>query len=172
MIRACTVADAPAILEIINDGAEAYRGVIPEDRWSVPYMSLDHLTSEIADGVTFSGASADAGELAGVMGIQDKGAVCLIRHAYVRTRVRRAGIGSTLLKSLIEATDKPFLIGTWKAATWAISFYEKHGFRETGPAETANLLETYWAVPARQADVSVVLAHDGWSARAQVNRKF
>jgi len=162
MIRLCTSEDTTAIFEIINDGAEAYRGVIPEDRWHEPYMSLEYLTSEIADGVEFSGMEDEAGQLAGVMGIQDKGDVYLIRHAYVRTAARRAGIGAALLSHLTQVTDKPFLIGTWKAASWAISFYEKHGFQDVGPEETVRLLETYWSIPARQVETSIVLADERW----------
>ncbi len=164
MIRPCSADDVSAIFDIINDAAEAYRGVIPEDLWKEPYMSMDYLSAEIADGVTFSGAVDETGDFDGVMGIQDRGKVYLIRHAYVRTAVRRSGIGAALLAHLTQFTDKPFLIGTWKAATWAISFYEKHGFQDVGPDETLRLLETYWSIPARQVKTSIVLADERWYA--------
>ncbi len=79
MIRACTAADAPQIVEIINDAAVAYRGIIPADRWHEPYMPMEHLAAEMAAGVRFVGY--DDGGLVGVMGIQDRGDVDLIRHA-------------------------------------------------------------------------------------------
>src|SRR5262249_18517933 len=116
------------IWTIINDGARAYRGVIPEDRWTDPYMPREHLRPEIEDGVEFWGYE-DGGRLEGVMGIQPVRDVTLIRHAYIRTADQRRGIGTLLLDHLRTMTDGPILIGTWADAAWAIRFYEKHGFR-------------------------------------------
>jgi len=157
MIRRCGAEDFDAVRAIINDGAQAYRGVIPADRWHEPYMGRDELAAELADGVEFWGLAED-GALAGVMGIQDRGAVALIRHAYVRTARRRGGIGGELLAHLERATAKPILIGTWAAASWAVRFYEKHGYRLVAPDEKDRLLATYWRIPARQVETSVVLA--------------
>jgi hypothetical protein len=67
---------------IVNAAAEAYRGVIPADRWHEPYMPVEELEAEIAAGVAFSGYE-EGGELLGVMGIQPVRDVVLIRHAYV-----------------------------------------------------------------------------------------
>jgi N-acetylglutamate synthase-like GNAT family acetyltransferase len=145
------------MLEIINDAAQAYRGVIPADRWHEPYMSRDELRHEIEDAILFWGYEED-GKLIGIMGIQDTGDVTLIRHAYVSTAWRRKGIGSKLLSELVAKTDLPLLIGTWAAATWAIHFYEKHGFRLVTPEEKDRLLKKYWKIPARQVETSVVLA--------------
>jgi N-acetylglutamate synthase-like GNAT family acetyltransferase len=157
MIRSCTEADFDAIHEIINDAAEAYRGVIPADRWHEPYMSREALAAEIRDGVRFWGWE-EQGQLAGVMGIQDVKDVTLIRHAYVRTDRRGGGIGGKLLAHLRASTQRPLLIGTWAAASWAIAFYEKHGFRVVDQASKATLLKTYWTIPDRQVETSVVLA--------------
>jgi len=156
-IRPCTAADLPQMFSIINDAAQAYKGVIPADRWHEPYMPMDELKAQVADGITFSGYEED-GALLGVMGIQDKGDVKLIRHAYVKTAARRKGIGEKLLKHLQATTSKPVLIGTWRDAAWAIRFYEKHGFRCTSREETARLLRKYWSIPERQIETSVVLA--------------
>jgi GNAT superfamily N-acetyltransferase len=156
-IRLCTDADLDAMAEIINDAASAYRGVIPADRWHEPYMPLDELTSEIAEGVRFWGMAED-GRLMGVMGIQDKGEVCLIRHAYVRTAARQGGIGTALLRHLEALTAKPILIGTWAAADWAIRFYRKNGYVQVSPEEKGRLLRRYWKIPERQVETSVVLA--------------
>jgi GNAT superfamily N-acetyltransferase len=155
-IRPCRDDERPAILAIVNAAAEAYRGVIPADRWHEPYMPLDHLQSEMAAGVRFVGY--DDHGLVGVMGIQDRGDVDLIRHAYVRTSQRRRGIGEELLKFLEETTSKPVLIGTWAAATWAIRFYEKQGYRVLSREDTVRLLKKYWDIPERQVETSVVLA--------------
>jgi GNAT superfamily N-acetyltransferase len=160
-LRPCRPDEADTILAIVNDAAAAYRGIIPADRWHEPYMSRDALLADIADGVRFWGAEAGApehGELVGVMGIQDRGDVALIRHAYVRTRARRGGIGSALLRHIEGLTTQPILIGTWAAAEWAIRFYEKHGFRRVGPSEKDTLLARYWRIPVRQMETSVVLA--------------
>jgi len=156
-IAPCTPADVPAIHEIINDAAQAYKGVIPADRWHEPYMTMDELRSEIGKGVRFYGCTVD-GRLAGVMGIQDVKDVTLIRHAYVRTKDRRHGLGQALLAHLSSLTQRPLLIGTWKAATWAIRFYEKNGFRVVTEAEKNQLLRKYWTIPDRQVEESVVLA--------------
>ncbi len=157
MIRRCTDQDDDAILAIVNDAAEAYRGIIPADRWHEPYMPAAELREELADGVEFWGWEED-GELAGVMGIQDRGDVTLIRHAYVRTTCRRGGIGTALLRHLETLTDRPILIGTWATAAWAIRFYEKNGYRMVTPEEKSRLLRRYWRIPERQVETSVVLA--------------
>ena len=163
MIRQCTQDDLDTIFTIINDAAQAYKGVIPPDRWHEPYMPRDELKQEIADGVAFWGYETGA-VLAGVMGIQDRGEVDLIRHAYVRTRDRNRGIGSELLRHLEARTAKPILIGTWMDATWAIRFYQKHGYRVLDRAETERLLNKYWKIPERQVVTSVVLASPRWKS--------
>ena len=161
MIRRCDDRDFDQIWAIINDGAQAYKGVIPADRWTEPYMSREKLRHEIEDGVTFWGQEA-GGELAGVMGLQDVKDVTLIRHAYVRTASRNQGIGGKLLTHLRTITSRPVLIGTWAAAVWAIGFYEKHGFRVVGEQAKNQLLKTYWNIPERQVETSVVLADAQW----------
>ena len=158
MIRKCTESDIETIFEIINDAAIAYKGVIPGDRWHEPYMPAEEVRHEIEDGVIFWGLEK-AGDLLGVMGIQDKGEVDLIRHAYVRTTSRNQGIGKTLLLHLESLTEKPILIGTWKAASWAISFYEKNGYTLLADKEKNRLLRKYWSIPERQIGTSVVLAN-------------
>lgn len=160
----CTPADLPVIAGIINESAEAYRGVIPADRWHEPYMPLEELQSEIAKGVVFHGYR-DATGLVGVMGIQDVKDVTLIRHAYVRTRCRSQGIGGALLAHLRTLTARPVLIGTWKAATWAIRFYEKHDWSLTDETEKNRLLRIYWTIPPRQIEESVVLVDRRWRER-------
>ncbi len=162
MIRRCVEGDFDAILEIVNDAAEAYRGVIPADCFHEPYMGAGELAAEISDGVEFWGFE-DEGNLLGVMGIQDKGEVTLVRHAYVRTAARRGGIGTRLLLHLESLTERPILIGTWAAAVWAISFYEKNGFRLLPSEEGWRLLGKYWSIPGRQTETSVVLANRAWS---------
>jgi GNAT superfamily N-acetyltransferase len=160
-IRRCRAADLPALFSIVNDAARAYEGVIPADCWHEPYMPLEELEQEIRDGVAFWGyESGDA--LLGVMGIQDRGDVALIRHAYVRTRERRKGIGDKLLKHLERMTVKPILIGTWTAASWAIRFYEKNGYRVLPRPEIERLLRRYWSISERQIETSVVLANATW----------
>jgi GNAT superfamily N-acetyltransferase len=152
----CVEDDVPGLYAIVNDAAQAYKGKIPDDRWHEPYMPIDELRSEIAHGVVFWGYRK-AGELVGVMGIQDVGDVSLIRHAYVKTSLRKGGIGGRLLKHLLTLTDKPILIGTWKAADWAIRFYEKHGFALVTEEEKNLLLKKYWRIHDRQVETSVVL---------------
>jgi N-acetylglutamate synthase-like GNAT family acetyltransferase len=168
-VRPCVEADVPAIVEIINDAAEAYRGVIPADRWHDPYMPEADLRREIADGVVFWGCEA-GGRLIGVMGLQDVKDVTLVRHAYVRTHARRQGIGGRLMKTLYATTERPTLIGTWAAATWAIDFYRRHGFKPVDRDTKDRLLKTYWSIPARQVDTSVVLADERWWRTAGQNR--
>ncbi|SET22090.1 GNAT family N-acetyltransferase [Paenibacillus sp. NFR01] len=157
ILRLCSDKDEEAIYSIINDAATAYRGIIPTDRYHEPYMSRDELIHEKNSGVIFWGAELD-GQLIGVMGIQDKGEVALIRHAYVRTNSRQGGIGTKLLHHLTRLTAKPILIGTWEAAAWAIAFYEKNGFKQVPGERKTALLQQYWNVPERQIQTSVVLA--------------
>ena len=156
MIRRCDESDFESIWEIINDGARAYDGVIPRDRWKEPYMTRDELRHEMRDGVEFWGFEEN-GELNGVMGIQPVKDVTLIRHAYVRTKRQKAGIGARLLAHLRGLASGPVLIGTWADASWAIRFYEKHGFELVAPEEKNRLLKIYWTVPDEQIATSVVL---------------
>ncbi|MDF2923537.1 MAG: family N-acetyltransferase [Paenibacillaceae bacterium] len=157
MIRLCVGKDLDAMYHIINDAAVAYKGIIPADRYHEPYMSADELQQEIDEGVVFWGYTGGDDQLAGVMGIQDKGEVSLIRHAYVRTNQRNSGIGGSLLKHITGLTKKPILIGTWEAAVWAIRFYEKNGFCLAEEREKERLLRQYWSIPERQIQTSVVL---------------
>ena len=163
MIRQCDSTDFRAISSIINDAAQAYKGVIPADCWKEPYMPEDELRHEIAEGVIFWGYQEGA-ELLGVMGIQHVQDVTLIRHAYVRTARRNQGIGAKLLSWLRGQTARPVLIGTWADAVWAIRFYEQRGFRTVSPEEKNRLLRKYWSVPERQMHTSVVLADRRWFA--------
>ncbi len=160
MITPCVDADYLRIWEIINSAASAYRGVIPEDCWHEPYMSIDELRSEIDGGVLFVGYRKE-GVLVGVMGSQDVDNVTLIRHAYVHPDAQGLGIGHTLLDHLLSATSRPVLVGTWSSATWAIRFYERHGFTLTSASETRRLLERYWSVDERQMEASSVLTGPG-----------
>nr|HDM58977.1 GNAT family N-acetyltransferase [Bacillota bacterium] len=161
MIRQCHNHEFEVIYSIINDAAQAYKGVIPADCWKEPYMSRNELRHEMDEGVVFWGYEED-GRLVGVMGIQHVQDVTLIRHAYVRPAKQNQGIGGKLLSFLRQQTARPILIGTWADATWAIRFYEKHGFRLVSPEEKGRLLRKYWSVPARQIETSVVLADQKW----------
>lgn len=156
MIRRCTAADLAAIDAIINEAAEKYRGVIPADCWHEPYMSRAELEREIAAGVNFSGWE-EAGELVGVMGVQRVKDATLIRHAYVRAAQQGKGIGGKLLNAFSTQVEGRLLIGTWADASWAIRFYQGHGFRLVPHEEKNRLLNTYWNIPPRQRDTSVVL---------------
>ena len=164
MIRPCDERDFEAILTIVNDGAQAYKGVIPEDRWTEPYMPREELRQEMDHGVSFWGVEED-GVLLGVMGIQPVDDVTLIRHAYVRSASRRRGIGASLLRHLLEMASTPVLIGTWADAVWAIRFYRKFGFQVVSREEKDRLLRRYWAIPERQVETSVVLADRMWRQR-------
>ena len=161
MIRRTDERDFELIWAIINDGAVAYKGVIPEDFRKEPYMSKDELQHEIDEGVVFWGYE-ETGSLMGVMGIQQVQDVTLIRHAYVRTSSQRRGIGAGLLSHLRERAKRPVLIGTWADADWAIRFYESHGFKIVPPPKKDRLLKQYWTVPERQIQTSVVLADRAW----------
>lgn len=161
LIRKSVPADFATTLTIINAAAQAYRGVIPADRWHEPYMPADELTKEVAAGVVFWVAEAE-GQILGVMGIQDKGEVALVRHAYTTPAAQRKGIGTKLLHHVQSLAGKPVLIGTWAAASWAIEFYLRNGFALVSDSEKERLLRTYWSIPARQIETSVVLADQRW----------
>jgi len=164
MISRCAQEDFNTIYEIINDGASAYRGVIPADRWHEPYMTEEELKKQMDEGVQFWKYTEDKNSM-GVMGIQFKNEVTLIRHAYVRTMQRSKGIGGKLLAHLRSITGTPVLIGTWADASWAIEFYKKHGFRLLPTEEKNILLMKYWTIPVRQVETSVVLASADWQNR-------
>lgn len=163
MITKCIIkTDFYNIYSIINDASMAYKGIIPPDRWQEPYMPAKELRSQIDEGVEFWKYTDNNGEILGVMGIQYKKDVTLIRHAYVRTQARQKGVGGQLLLHLVRLTKTPILIGAWKDAEWAISFYKKYGFRQVPEEEKNRLLRIYWTVPERQVETSVVLADPNW----------
>jgi GNAT superfamily N-acetyltransferase len=164
VIRRCRDGDFETIYSIINSAAEAYKGVIPDDRWKEPYMTQEELREEMEAGITFWGYHVDD-ELVGVMGIQPIQDVTLIRHAYVRPDMQKKGIGGKLLTALRRPTTGPLLVGTWADAGWAIRFYEKHGFQLVSPEEKDRLLRNYWSIPKRQVETSVVLADETWRSR-------
>jgi GNAT superfamily N-acetyltransferase len=161
LVRKSVEADSAAMLAIVNAAAQAYREVIPADRWREPYMPSEELEKEIADGVIFWVAEVD-GRLLAVMGIQDKGEVALIRHAYVTPGVQRTGVGTSLLRHVQGLTGKPVLIGTWADASWAIEFYRRNGFTVVPNLYKESLLRRYWSIPKRQIETSVVLADGRW----------
>ena len=157
MIYRLSPSEFDSMLNVVNDAAQAYKGVIPEDRWKEPYMSAEELRKEIESGVEFYGWKED-NVLVAVMGIQRVNDVTLIRHAYVLTDHQRRGIGENLLKHLMSlARTSEVLVGTWEAAYWAVRFYEKHGFRLVSKEEKDRLLRKYWNIPERQIETSVVL---------------
>ena len=185
-IRPCAPADFDAMLAVINAAATAYAGVIPADRYRVPYMPAAELRSEVADGVRFFGWFAVGGrggedgqgggeELWGLMGIQDVDDVTLIRHAYVLPERQGGGVGSRLLAHLTGLPHGPLLVGTWADAAWAVRFYERHGFRLVTPEEKDRLLRRYWRIPERQVETSVVLQYAAggrrWSATTSVTSR-
>jgi N-acetylglutamate synthase-like GNAT family acetyltransferase len=168
-IRPCRDDESPIISAIVNAAAEAYRGVIPADRWHDPYMSLRELHSEISAGVVFWAYESE-GEVIGVMGIQPVRDVDLIRHAYVRPGAQRRGTGATLISHIRSLSSRQMLVGTWAAATWAIAFYQRHGFALVSPEEKTALLNSYWTIPERQIETSVVLANPPLSADVRLGR--
>jgi GNAT superfamily N-acetyltransferase len=163
MIRPLKYDDIDVAQAIINQAAQAYKGVIPADCWQEPYMPEEELRAEIGAGVDFCSYEGEEG-LLGVMGRQDLEEVTLIRHAYVHPEAQRRGVGACLLTYLMENIPGPVLVGTWAAAWWAIRFYEKHGFKLVAPATKDRLLRTYWTISPRQVETSVVLADSKWLA--------
>ncbi len=157
MIRQCLASDAQRMYLIINKAAEAYDGVIPVDCYQQPYMPMDELIEEI-ERVIFYGWEVN-GELVGIMGMEPIKDVTLIRHAYVLPEWQGQGIASRLLDYIKRLfTGSRLLVGTWADASWAISFYQRRGFRLMPDKD--QLLETYWDIPRRQIETSVVLGID------------
>ena len=162
-IRPCRDDERGEILAIVNAAAEAYRGVIPADRWREPYMDARELDAEIAAGVAFWGYEADDVLIAAI-GIQPRGDVDLIRHAYVLPGHQGRGVGGAVLHHVRRLSARRMLVGTWAAADWAISFYRRHGFELVSAERTTTLLQAYWTIPDRQVETSVVLADPPFDA--------
>jgi GNAT superfamily N-acetyltransferase len=162
-VRGYVDSDFEAVYLTINEAAMAFRDTIPADRWHEPYMPREDLSAEIADGVGFSCAVIE-GSVIGVMGLQRKHDVDLIRHAYVVPQLQSRGIGAMLLEHLEALSGRPILIGTWRANVGAISFYERHGYKLVGEDHRERLLRTYWQIPERQIEESIVMADARWVA--------
>ena len=157
MIKECTESEYSEILYIINDAAERYRNVIPDDCWKEPYMPERELLNAFEEKVQMFGYMQDD-KLISVMGFQKIMDVVLIRHAYTLTEYQGKGAGSTLLKYLLDKNKgSRLLVGTWIDAKWAIKFYEKFGFVLHEKKESNTLLEKYWNIPPKQIEHSIVL---------------
>ena len=154
MIRKCQPSDTERMYFIINKAAKAYKGIIPADCYHQPYMPMDELNQEMGR-MNFFGWEAN-GELVAVVGFQLIKDITLIRHAYVLPEWQKQGIGNKLLSHLKGlVTTSRLLVGTWADARWAIALYVKHGF--TLLPNKDELLKTYWNIPQRQIETSVVL---------------
>ena len=157
MIKKHTKQDFSIILEVINDAAIKYKGVIPYDCWHNPYMSKKELIDEFNNKVHMFGYHKNE-KLVGVIGVQEVKDVILIRHAYTLSSYQNRGAGSALIEYLLKKNkDSRLLVGTWKDATWAIQFYQKFGFILHTKEETILLLKKYWKIPTKQIENSVVL---------------
>ena len=162
MITEYTRKNLSNILNVINDAALKYKGVIPDDCWHEPYMLEQELTNEFDSGVRMFGYARN-NTLVSVMGIQELREVTLIRHAYTLTNYQGMGIGKSLLQHLFKINESSrLLVGTWQDASWAISFYLKNGFVLHTRKQTDHLLDRYWQVPLRQMATSVVLEKRIW----------
>ena len=157
-LRPCRDGDFTDLLAIINSAAQVYRGVIPADRWHEPYMPAEELAAQISAGVRFWGCE-EGGELLGVMGIQTVRDVDLIRHAYVRPGLQRGGVGGLLIRHLCARPTQSILVGTWADAHWAVDFYRRNGFSLVSADRARELLRSYWSIPERQIETSVVLEY-------------
>jgi GNAT superfamily N-acetyltransferase len=157
VIRACHAEDLPRLHEVINEAAAAYKGVIPDDCWHDPYMSMDELLREAA-AMTFH-ALDEGGRLVGVVGHQRVRDVTLLRHLYIETAHQRRGLGSQLLRQVVGLTATPrLLVGMWADAAWAVRFYARHGF--VALPDSDRLLRSYWTIPARQREASLVMGRE------------
>lgn len=160
MITEYTKNDLSHILNVINDAALKYKGVIPDSCWKEPYMPKQELVSELDNGVRMFGYEKN-NLLVGVMGIQKVEDVTLIRHAYTLSEYQGRGIGKSLLQYLFKLNrNSSLLVGTWQDATWAIRFYIKNNFLLHTRKQTNRLLEKYWQVPVKQMENSVVLENN------------
>ena len=101
MINKYTKRDISKILHVINDASLKYKGIIPDNCWSEPYMSKQELIDEFNDGVRMYGYHHN-NTLIGVIGIQKVKDVILIRHAYTLTSYQSKGAGSALLQYLLK----------------------------------------------------------------------
>ena len=157
MISEYKKTDTSKILYIINDASLRYKGIIPDDCWSEPYMSQQDLNDEFNDGVRMYGYHHN-NTLIGVIGIQEIKDVILIRHAYTLTSYQNKGAGSALLEYLLKKNQNSrLLVGTWRNATWAIRFYKKFGFILHAKEQSTSLLKKYWKISSNQIKNSVVL---------------
>ena len=157
-MRHCTQEDLEIILQIINEAAKAYGAVLPPPVYHEPQMAMEELQREIKR-VSFL-AYEENGNMLGVMGYEFLDDVALIRHAYTRPTSQGRGIGTLLLRRIEEIiTDSNkasrIIIGTYTLATWAIAFYERHGYRKSrNPQE---ILTKYYDIPEVQRLNSLTL---------------
>jgi GNAT superfamily N-acetyltransferase len=156
-IKPCERKDESEILAIINESARAYRDVIPSDRYHEPYMTVDELRKEMRE-MTFFGYQEN-NRLLGIVGYQPVKDVTLLRHLYVRPEYHRHGIGRKLTEHVIGvAKTARILVGTWEAATWAVEFYQRCGFKLL--PNKNKILREYWKIPERQIELSGVLSFE------------
>ncbi len=148
------VGDKDEIIPVIDNGSQRYKGVIPGDCYHEPYMPMSELEDEMKR-MSFYGYRKDL-KLLGIMARERVDDVTLIRHAYVLVAEQRKGIGSKILGLIEKQVDTDWLlVGTWKAAAWAVEFYRKFGFQLMENKD--ELLRKYWDISDRQIETSCVL---------------
>ena len=172
-IRPCLEEERGALLAIVNAAAQAYRGVIPADRWHEPYMSRVRSSTRRSRPASCSGGTRPRASWWASWACSR----CATSTSSVMPTSRRSsrggGSAGRCSLHLLGASTRRTLVGTWAAAAWAIRFYERHGFEPVGAARTAQLLKAYWTIPERQIETSVVLEWapaDALSERARRER--
>jgi N-acetylglutamate synthase-like GNAT family acetyltransferase len=160
-LRPCVEGDFCQILDTINDGARAYRGHIPEDFWKEPYVSAVELRAALDQGMRFLAVVEPSGRFAGVLAMHERMNACMIRYVYVRCALQGQGVGTRLLHACQSIATRKILIAAWGGATWAVAFYERHGFRRISPPLKAALHMHYWRMSGALTEASVVLVQPG-----------
>ena len=133
-IREAGVEDAPLILDVINATNKAfYEAIVPPDRYREPFLALEDVQAE-SRRMTFYVYEQSNRIVAAVALEARPKAVGVVSRLYVLPSFQRRGIGRALLAHVEDAAKQGGLreIAVWTDpdATWAVSFYKRHGYSE------------------------------------------
>lgn len=158
-IRALTLADRDAALEVINSAARWYRGFLPPEEVHDPEMTAAQWDEE-ARRLTWYGGFLD-GALVGVMGLEYAHDAALLRHAYILPEHQHRGIGLRLGEHLEDLVRREragrglrrIIVGTYARNYKARGALEKMGYRLS--TDSAAVLREYYAIPEDRLRASV-----------------
>jgi ribosomal protein S18 acetylase RimI-like enzyme len=170
VIRAATVADAPAIAAIGRVGFPAVHNDVVGSTFATAVVEQTYSIAALTECITRCGKAEDAeflvaegdGDVLGYLHYDCEGTEPELHRIYVDLERKRAGVGSALMREL-HARLPPgssYVLLVAEANTDARAFYERHGLlverRVDGPSHYSSAIGLDLHSPRQVADALVM----------------